>query len=67
MQYIIKIEDDLNKILTETALKRNMTVPQLISELIKRFAIDSHIMEESEMWKVGIKECADINLDWANL
>ena len=67
MKYTIEVDEQLNNILTSNANKRNMPVSVLISEMLKRYLIDSHIMEQSELWKNGINECADVNLDWANL
>lgn len=67
MEYIIEVDEELNNILTSNANKRNVPVSVLISEMLKRYLIDSHIMEQSELWENGINECADVNLDWANL
>lgn len=67
MEYTIKVDEQLNNILTSNANKRNVPVSVLISEMLKRYLIDSHIMEQSELWENGINECADVNLDWANL
>lgn len=67
MKYQIEVNDELDKILHDNAAKRNMSVPELISEMLKRYAIDSHIMEQNDLWKTGIDEYASINLDWANL
>lgn len=67
MKYIIEVDDKLNGILTDNANKRNIAVTTLIAEMLKRYAVDAHIMEQSELWENGINECADVNLDWANL
>ncbi len=67
MKYIIEVDDTLNSILTNNANKRNIPVPTLITEMLKRYLIDAHIMEEKELWENGINECAEVNLDWANL
>lgn len=67
MQYTVEVDKALNDILTRNANKRNMSVSALIVELLKRFSLDSHIMEQNELWQNGINECAEINLDWANL
>ncbi len=67
MEYIIEVEDGLNDILTYNAKRNNLSVQALITELLKRYVIDAHIMEKNELWEKGITECADINLDWANL
>lgn len=67
MEYTIEVDEKLNNILISNANKRNVPVSALISEMLKRYLIDSHIMEQSELWENGINECADVNLDWANL
>ncbi|MDE6029983.1 MAG: hypothetical protein K2F90_06685 [Clostridiales bacterium] len=67
MQYIIEVDDELNDLLNGNAYARNMTVPALIAELLKRYVIDAHIMEQNELWQSGTEQCKDINLDWANL
>ena len=67
MQYSIEVDSQMNDILSRNAAKRNMSVPAMISEILKRYVIDAHIMEQSELWENGINECADVNLDWANL
>ena len=67
MQYVIEVDEDMNGILSNNAARRNMSVPSLIVEMLKQYAIDAHIMEKEELWQAGITECAAINLDWANL
>lgn len=67
MEYIIEVEGALNDILTHNAKRNNVSVQTLIIELLKRYVIDSHIMEKNELWEKGIEECAEINLEWANL
>ncbi|MDE6201121.1 MAG: hypothetical protein K2M47_04505 [Clostridiales bacterium] len=67
MQYLIEVDDKLNDLLNGNANARNMSVPALIVELLKRYVIDAHIMEQNELWQSGTEECKDINLDWANL
>ena len=67
MEYIIEIEDDLNDILVKNAKHNDLSVQALIVELLKRFSVDAHIMEQERLWENGINECAEINLDWANL
>ena len=67
MQYSIEVDSQMNDILSRNAAKRNMSVPAMISEILKRYVIDAHIMEQSELWQDGIEKCAEINLDWANL
>lgn len=67
MEYIIEVEKALDDILTYNAKRNGISVQALIVELLKRYLIDSHIMEQSELWEKGISECAEINLEWANL
>ncbi len=67
MEYIIEVEDGLNDILVNNAKRNNISVQALVCELLKRYVIDAHIMEQSELWERGIAACSDINLDWANI
>lgn len=67
MKYTIEVDQNMQNLLTANAARRNMSVPALISEMLRQYVIDSHIMEQNEVWESGIKECAEINLDWANL
>lgn len=67
MQYIIEVDDKMNDILIRNAAKQNIPVQNLIADLLKRYLIDKHIMEQDQMWQDGINELADVNLDWANL
>ncbi|MDE6293128.1 MAG: hypothetical protein K2L88_00700 [Clostridiales bacterium] len=67
MQYLIEVDGTLDNVLKQNANARNMSVPALIVELLSRYVIDAHIMEQSELWQSGTEECKDINLDWANL
>ena len=67
MEYKIEVGKALDDILTYNAKRNGMSVQTLVVELLKRYLIDSHIMEQSELWEKGIAECAEINLEWANL
>ena len=67
MQYTIEVNDALNNILTSNAAKAGMSTEALIVSLLNKFVIDAHIMEKVELWEKGFDECAEINLDWANL
>ena len=67
MKYIIEVDEKLNTVLTSNANKRNVPVPALIAEMLKRYLIDAHIMDQSELWENGINECDAVNLDWSNL
>ena len=64
MKYIIEVDEKLNTVLTSNANRRNVPVPALIAEMLKRYLIDA---DQSELWENGINECAAVNLDWANL
>ncbi len=67
MKYEIDLEPEMDNLLKSNAGKYGKSVSELIVDLLKRYVIDAHIMEQDEMWKSGIEECADIDLDWANL
>ncbi len=67
MKYTIEVEEALDNILKSNSRKSGVSVETLISDLVKRYLIDAHIMEKAEQWQSGIDECAEINLDWANL
>ena len=67
MQYIIEVDDKLNDVLNKNASAKSLSVAAFIVELLKHYVIDAHIMEQNELWQSGVEECADINLDWANL
>lgn len=67
MEYIVKVDKDLNDVLVNNAKRNNIKVETLITELLKRYVIDTHIMEQSELWERGIADCTEINLEWANL
>lgn len=67
MQYLIEVDEKLNDTLTHNAELKNMTVPALIAEMLSRYAIDGHIMEQDDLWQKGIESCAEMELDWANL
>ena len=67
MKYNIEVDEQLNDVLIRNANKRNTDVPTLIAEMLKQYVIDAHIMEQNSLWQDGINDCAEINLDWANL
>lgn len=67
MKYTIEVEDKVDNILRSNSQKSGVSVERIIAELVKRYLIDAHIMEKAEQWQSGIDECAEINLDWANL
>lgn len=67
MEYKIEVDSEMEDILSRNAAAAKMSVNNYIAELLKRYVIDAHIMEKSEAWQNGINECAEIELDWANL
>ena len=67
MKYIIEVDEKLNTVLTSNATRRNVPGPALIAEMLKRYLIDAHIMDQSELWENVINECDAFNLDWANM
>ncbi len=66
IKYWIEVSDELNRILTDNAKAKNLTIEQLIAEVLSRFTISAHILDSEDTQK-GYAECGDINLDWANL
>ena len=67
MKYTIEVDQDVDNLLKSNSQRRGVSVEALITDLVKRYLIDAHIMEKAELWQSGIDECAEINLDWANL
>lgn len=67
MKYEIEVDKEVDDILKSNAARSAMSVPDIIEQLLKRYVIDAHIMEESDLWQNGLDECADLELDWANL
>ncbi len=67
MEYKIEVDEALNNVLKSNAEAMGKSVEEIICSIVKRYAIDMHIMEKTELWQDGINDCADINLDWANL
>ncbi len=67
MEYLIEVDNEMDAILIRNAKSADMSVPDYIKSLLQLYAIDKHIMEQSDNWLSGINECAEINLDWANL
>lgn len=64
-KYLVEVDDDLNYILEEAAKKMDTNIETFISEILNRFAIDPHIMEQEDV-KEGYVEMGDINLDISN-
>lgn len=63
--YQIEVDDELNVILEEAAQKMDVNIESFISQILNRFAIDPHIMEQDEV-KDGYVEMGDINLNISN-
>ena len=60
-KYLVEINDDLNYILEEGARKMDASVESFIAEILNRFALDPHIMEQEEV-KDGYEQMGDINI-----
>lgn len=63
--YQIEVGDELNEILEEAARTMDMNIESFIAQILNRFAIDPHIMEQDEV-KDGYRDMGDINLDISN-
>ena len=63
--YQIEVDDELNAILEEAVQKMDVNIESFISQILNRFAIDPHIMEQDEV-KDGYVEMGDINLNISN-
>lgn len=56
----------MERILSNGARERNMSIEKLIELLLHRFAVDPHSIRVEDM-KNGYEECGELNLQWANL
>ena len=63
--YQIEISDSLNTIIEEVARKLDMSIESFIGEILNRYAIDPHIMEQDEV-KTGYEEMGELNLKISN-
>lgn len=63
--YKINIEDSLAEILEKGAAMTDNNVESFIAQILNRFAIDPHIMEQEDV-KEGYREVGDINLEISN-
>ena len=63
--YQIEINDELNEILEEASRKMDVNIESFITQILDRFAIDPHIMEQDEV-KRGYEEMGEINLEISN-
>ena len=67
MEYLIEVDSQMDAVLTRNASAKNMSVNDYIKSLLQLYAIDAHIMELNASWQSRTNECAELNLDWANL
>ena len=63
--YQIEISDTLNSIIEEVARKLDISIESFIGEILNRYAIDPHIMEQDEV-KTGYEEMGELNLKISN-
>ncbi len=63
--YQIEIPEELNRILEEGARTMDVSIETFITQILQRYAIDPHIMEQEEV-KSGYTEMGDINLAISN-
>ncbi len=63
--YQIEVGDELNAILEEAAARMDTNIESFITQILNRYAIDPHIMEQDEV-KNGYTDMGDINLDISN-
>ncbi len=63
--YQVEVDEQLNKILEEASAKMDVNIESFISQILNRFAIDPHIMEQEEV-KEGYEAMGEINLEISN-
>jgi len=61
----IEVSKQLHERIQAAAKSAKVSEEEFIKKILKRFSIDSHIMESKEV-EEGYKECGDINLEIAN-
>ena len=64
-EYRVEVDDELNEILEEAARRMDTSIENFIEQILHRFALDPHIMEEEEL-KDGYRDMGDINLEISN-
>ena len=64
-EYRVEVDDELNEILEEAARRMDTSIENFIEQILNRFALDPHIMEEEEL-KDGYRDMGDINLEISN-
>jgi len=64
-QYLINVDKEQSELLQNAAKNQNMTVEQFIKEILNKYVLPPHIMNEESMAK-GYEETGEINLDLAN-
>ncbi|MDE7394842.1 MAG: hypothetical protein K2M95_01815 [Clostridiales bacterium] len=63
--YQIEISDSLNDVLEEVARKADMSIESFIGEILNRYAIDPHIMEQDEV-NTGYEHMGELHLKISN-
>lgn len=66
MKIIIEVDTNMDSVIEKNAKEKNLTVPKYIEQVLNRYIVPVHIMEQEDV-KEGYKFCSSINLDWANL
>lgn len=66
VKYVIEVNEDMDERLKSVAKIKGMPVEKYVAELVNRYALSLHTMNQEELGK-GYEETGDINLDWANL
>ena len=66
IKFCIELEDAVEKNLRDIARIKGMPVEQYVADLVNRYALSLHTMNQEELAK-GYEDTGDINLDWANL
>lgn len=56
----------MDAVIESNSKAQNISPQDVILQILNRFMVDVHIMEETQM-QMGYEEVAQINLDWANL
>lgn len=64
--YLIEVSDGMDAVIESNSKAQNISPQDVILQILNRFMVDVHIMEETQM-QMGYEEVAQINLDWANL
>lgn len=65
-KFTIEVDEELERVLVKNAAIGGVSVEKFIELLLNRFAVDRHSMKVEDM-KAGYEDCAELNLEWANL